>query len=64
MMGTWFLATSLGNLLAGLMAGEFSADTLQRWPSMYLKITILPAIAGVLLIVLARPIKRLMVGVK
>jgi hypothetical protein len=31
---------------------------------MYLKITILPAIAGVLLIVLARPIKRLMVGVK
>jgi POT family proton-dependent oligopeptide transporter len=64
MMGIWFLATSLGNLLAGLLAGEFKADTLQQWPTLYLKIVILPAVAGVVLIVLARPIKRLMSGVK
>jgi proton-dependent oligopeptide transporter, POT family len=64
LMGTWFLATSLGNLLAGLLAGEFKADSVQAWPALYLKIIILPAIAGVLLIVFSRPIKRLMTGIK
>ncbi len=64
MMGVWFLATSLGNLLAGLLAGEFKADTIQQWPVMYLKIVILPVAAALLLIVLSRPIKRLMAGVK
>jgi POT family proton-dependent oligopeptide transporter len=64
MMGIWFLATSLGNLLAGLLAGEFKADALQQWPMLYLKIVILPAVAGVLLIVFSRPIKRLMIGVQ
>jgi len=64
MMGIWFLATSLGNLLAGLLAGEFNPSAIQHWPALYLKIIILPATAGVLLIVFSRPIKRLMVGVK
>jgi POT family proton-dependent oligopeptide transporter len=64
MMGIWFLATSLGNLLAGLLAGEFNADTLQQWPTLYLKIVILPVAAGILLLILSRPIKRLMSGVK
>lgn len=64
MMGVWFLATSFGNLLAGLVAGEFKADALESWPELYLRITILPVAAGVLLILLAKPIKRWMVGVK
>jgi POT family proton-dependent oligopeptide transporter len=64
MMGTWFLATSLGNLIAGLLAGGFKADELQNWPMLYLQIAIAPAIAGILLIFLARPIKRLMIGVR
>jgi POT family proton-dependent oligopeptide transporter len=64
MMGIWFLATSFGNLLAGLVAGEFKADGLAGWPGLYLKITILPVIAGGLLILLAKPIKRWMEGVR
>jgi proton-dependent oligopeptide transporter, POT family len=64
MMGIWFLATSLGNLLAGLLAGKFNPDAIQHWPALYLKMVILIATAGVLLIVFSRPIKRLMVGVK
>jgi len=64
MMGIWFLATSLGNLLAGLLAGEFSPKTIQHWPTLYIKIVILPAAAGILLIVFSRPLKRLMTGVK
>lgn len=64
MMGIWFLATSFGNLLAGLVAGGFAEDNVARWPELYLRITILPVIAGVMLILLAKPIKRWMVGVK
>jgi proton-dependent oligopeptide transporter, POT family len=64
MMGVWFLATSLGNLLAGQLAGEFRQDSLSGWPALYLKITILPMIAGVFLILCAKPIKRWMEGVK
>jgi proton-dependent oligopeptide transporter, POT family len=64
MMGIWFLATALGNLLAGLLAGEFDPNVVQHWPVLYLKIVILPAIAGILLIFLARPLKSLMTGIK
>jgi POT family proton-dependent oligopeptide transporter len=64
MMGIWFLATSLGNLIAGLLAGEFKSDSVAQWPSLYLRIIILPTIAGALLIILSRPIKRWMVGIK
>jgi POT family proton-dependent oligopeptide transporter len=58
LMGTWFLATSLGNLIAGMLAGEFKADLLPSWPAMYLKLLLVPAVAGTLLILLARPIQR------
>ena len=64
MMGIWFLATSLGNLLAGLLAGEFKSDTVSDWSGLYLKITILPVIAGGLLILFSRPVKRWMEGVR
>ncbi len=64
MMGVWFLATSFGNLLAGLLAGEFKEENLAGWPVLYLKVTILPVLAGVLLVLFARPIKRWMEGVK
>jgi POT family proton-dependent oligopeptide transporter len=64
MMGVWFLASSLGSVLAGLLAGEFNPDTIQHWPVMYLKIVILPVVAAVMLLVFSGPIKRLMVGVK
>jgi POT family proton-dependent oligopeptide transporter len=64
MMGIWFLATSFGNLLAGLVAGGFEEDNVASWQELYLRITILPVVAGVLLIVCAKPIKRWMVGVR
>jgi len=64
LMGAWFLATSLGNLIAGLLAGEFKTEALTQWPLLYLKITILPTIAAALLLASARPIKKWMAGVK
>jgi len=64
MMGIWFLATSLGDLLAGLIAGEFNPDTIQNWPHLFLKIIVLAAATGILLIVFSKPVKRLTAGVK
>ena len=63
MVGIWFLATSLGNLIAGLLAGGFESDHVEQWPALYFHIALMPAIAGVLLLVLARPVKKWMEGV-
>lgn len=64
MMGLWFLATSLGNLVAGLIAGKFEWDTVERMPEQFLLVAVLPVIVGVVLLVIARPMQRLMAGVK
>jgi POT family proton-dependent oligopeptide transporter len=63
MMGTWFLAASLGSLLAGLIAGEFKADAVDKMSASYLQIVWIPAVVGLALIVLAKPIKKWMGGV-
>ena len=59
MMGVWFLATSLGNLLAGLLAGEFNEDSVSSWPAIYLQLSIFPIGAGILLILFSRLLRRL-----
>lgn len=59
LMGAWFLATSLGNLIAGLIAGSFNADVVQQMPRLYLQIVLTTAGTGLLLLVFARPIKNL-----
>ena len=38
MMGMWFLSLSLGNLAAGLIAGEFDANNVAAMPGQYLHI--------------------------
>ena len=63
MMGVWFLAASLGNILAGLIAGEFSADAVDDMPRLYTQIVLTTVGSGVLLAIVAKPLKRLMSGV-
>jgi POT family proton-dependent oligopeptide transporter len=62
MMGVWFLAASLGNLIAGLLAGEVSGDSADQMPARFLQIVLMAAGAGGLLLLLAKPIRRLMRG--
>jgi POT family proton-dependent oligopeptide transporter len=64
MMGTWFLAASLGNLLAGLLAGELRSENLDRMPVQYFQMAVLPLAAGIGLALLARPIKKWMAGIE
>ena len=60
MMGMWFLGTSLGNLMAGLVAGRFDPDSLQQMPSLYMQIVIISIIVGILLLLFLKPIKKMM----
>lgn len=59
MMGVWFLATALGNLIAGLIAGEFRHDAIEDMPGLYTQIVLITVGSGVALLFLARPLRRL-----
>jgi POT family proton-dependent oligopeptide transporter len=63
MMGVWFLATSVGNLSAGLLAGMFEADNVAAMPGQYLHFVYFICGAGIVLLLLSKPVKRLMGGI-
>ncbi len=61
MMGVWFIATALGNLIAGLVAGQLEAlppDLLFR------NVALIAGAAGVVALLVSRPVKRLMGGIE
>ena len=64
MMGIWFLATALGNLIAGQVAGGFDPDRLEDFPGLYLQIVLTTGGTGLLLLLFTKPIKKLMGGVE
>ncbi len=63
-MGVWFLATALGNNLAGQLSGEYDSGNLTSLPTLFMKIFWWGAIAGVLMLLLTPVLKRQMPGVK
>ena len=64
MMGMWFLATSLGNLVASLIAGEFNANNVAAMPGQYMHIVYFSVGLGAVLLILSRPVKKLMGNVQ
>jgi POT family proton-dependent oligopeptide transporter len=64
MMGIWFLATALGNLIAGQIAGSFDPTKVEKLPAGFFQIVLTAGGTGVLVLLLAKPIKKLMAGVK
>ena len=58
-MGVWFLASAVGNYVAGRMAGFYEAMTL---PSLFGAVGAFGIGAGVLLLLFARPLRRLTAG--
>ena len=63
MMGAWFLATSLGNLIAGRFAGELDPNSVGQMPGRFLQMVIFPVGVAIVIIALSRPIKKMMGGV-
>ena len=59
MMGIWFLGSALGSLIAGLLAGRFNPESLDDMPGLYLQIISIAAVAGILMFLLAFPIRKL-----
>jgi POT family proton-dependent oligopeptide transporter len=64
MMGMWFLSLSLGNLAAGLIAGEFDANNVAAMPGQYLHIVYFAVGLGIVLLALSGPVRKLMGSVQ
>lgn len=59
MMGIWFLATSVGNLIAGLVGGNVDPEKLDQMPVLFIGTTVALIAAAVLLALLSPFIKKL-----
>jgi len=62
MMGIWFTASALGNLVAGLVGGHVDPEKLELMPQLFSRTTISLTIAAVVLALLSIPISRMMRG--
>ena len=60
MMGVWFLATSLGNLIAGLVGGNVNPQDLAQTPKLFTLTAASLLVAGVVLAALIVPIRNMM----
>ncbi len=64
LMGIWFVSIALGNLIAGQIAGDFDPDNVGAFPDQYMTIVMTTAGTGLILLLLTKPLRRLMGGVK
>jgi dipeptide/tripeptide permease len=69
MMGTWFMGSAIGNLVAGLVtrflpATDTIEEAMQNGVQLFGMVAAIAAAAGLLFIVFARPIKAMQHGVK
>ncbi len=62
-MGLWFMATALGNLIAGLIAGQGSSSAGQM-ASQFWWVALSATGIGIFLLILSKPMRRWMVGIK
>lgn len=60
MMGIWFLASSVGNLIGGLVGGEVDPENLSAMPRLFTTTTMFLGGAALILILLSIPIARMM----
>ncbi len=62
MMGVWFLAISVGNLIAGLVGGSVDPEKLAQTPTLFLWTTVALVVAAVALAALVAPVRRMLAG--
>lgn len=60
MMGIWFVGAALGNLIAGLYAGNFDPENVQQMPDLFLSVVWLGVGSGILFMVLGPWMRRWM----
>ncbi|NIJ51294.1 peptide MFS transporter [Dyadobacter arcticus] len=64
LMGIWFVATSLGNLIAGLFAGGFDEENIMQMPALFNQVAIISTGFGLLLLIFWKKVKSWMGGVQ
>src|SRR5687768_8279477 len=60
MMGVWFMAAALGNLLAGLVGGHVDPENLPQIPALFQRTAMSLFVAAAVLALLIVPIRRMM----
>lgn len=60
MMGIWFVGAALGNLVAGLLAGDFSRDDPSTLPPLFWSVVVFGVGSGILFLALSGWLKRWM----
>ena len=58
MMGIWFLASSLGAIIAGLLSGQATYSGINSMPDLFNKIAITSSIIGLVLILISKPLNN------
>ncbi|HKG95071.1 MAG TPA: peptide MFS transporter [Gemmatimonadaceae bacterium] len=64
MMGIWFTASALGNLIGGLVGGHVDPEKLDQMPVLFTRTTVYLVAASVVLALLSIPIRRMMANVE
>jgi POT family proton-dependent oligopeptide transporter len=64
LMGIWFVAASLGNLISGLFASNFDEENVAQMPSLFNQVFLISGGLALLLIVFYKPIKKWMGGIE
>jgi len=64
MMGLWFLATAMGNLIAGLVGGEVDPEKLQQMPALFQRTATSLFIASAVMALLIIPIRKMLATTK
>jgi len=59
MMGTWFLGTAIGNLIAGLVGGDIASDV-HSMPGKFLQMTLVGVVAGLIMLAVSPQLRRWM----
>jgi POT family proton-dependent oligopeptide transporter len=60
MMGIWFVATSVGNLIAGLVGGRVNPENLAQTPQLFTWTTVALFAAAIVLGLMVAPIRRML----
>lgn len=60
MMGVWFMAAAIGNLIAGLVGGKIDPEKLDQMPMLFQYTALFLGIAAVLCALLIIPIRKMM----
>jgi len=58
MMGIWFLASSLGAIIAGLISGKATQEGIDSMPALFNQVAIISTIIGIILILISKPLSN------